>query len=334
MFDPSNWFGPSPASSLGCIVFGLVLLYYGAEWFVAAASEFAVRIGITPLVVGLTVVAFGTSAPELAVSIDSNLKGSGGMAIGNVVGSNICNLCLVLGLSAVVFPLAIQRQVIRREMPILLGSTLVFVFFLRDGVVSSVEAMVLAVAIIVYVISSLLAARNGDNEESSDDVPEELVVVAREGGMGRVAWNVFVIIAGVIILIGGAKLMVFGGARVASSFGVSEAVIGLTLFAFGTSLPELATSIVAAVKKQSDIIVGNVVGSCIFNLLAVVGFTGCVAPLQAQAITNIDLIVMMACTMVVLPVMWNRFKLNRWEGVVLFLVYVGYVGWLASQQLG
>lgn len=317
----------------GFIIVGLVLLYYGAEWFVAAASEFAVRIGITPLVVGLTVVAFGTSAPELAVSIDSNLKGSGGMAVGNVIGSNICNICLVLGLSAVVFPLAIQRQVIRREMPILLLATVVFMFFLNDGVITRLEGGVLALGIIIYVATSLLAARKEEDAESSEDVPEELIKAARQGGKGRAAWNVFVIIAGMVILVAGAKAMVHGGANVARDFGVSEAVIGLTLFAFGTSLPELATSLVAAMKKQGDIIVGNVVGSCIFNLLAVVGFTGCVAPLAVQENITIDLIVMVAISFIVLPMMWHRLKLNRWEGVILFAAYLGYIGWTGFQQL-
>lgn len=318
---------------IGYIVLGLIMLYYGAEWFVAAASEFAVRIGITPLVVGLTVVAFGTSAPELAVSIDSNLKGSGGMAIGNVIGSNICNICLVLGLSAVVFPLAIQRQVIRREMPVLLVATIVFVSFLSDGVVNRMEAALLALGILIYVVTSLRAARNESNTESSEDVPEELIEAAGKGGIARAAWNIFVMIIGMIILVIGAKAMVHGGANIASSFGVSEALIGLTLFAFGTSLPELATSIVAAMKRQGDIIVGNVVGSCIFNLLAVVGFTGCIAPLEANAITNIDLILLMVTSFIVLPMMWHRFTLNRWEGILLLMTYLGYVGWLATQQL-
>lgn len=320
--------------NLGFVVLGLVLLYYGAEWFVAAAAEFAVRIGITPLVVGLTVVAFGTSAPELAVSIDSNLKGSGGMAIGNVVGSNICNICLVLGLSAFVFPLFIQDQVVRREMPILLGATCLFVFLLKDGVINLSEAAILATGIILYVVISLLAARKTKNAESSDEVPNELIEAARSSGPGRALWNVLLIIIGMAVLVLGAKSMVFGGENLAKGLGVSEAVIGLTLFAFGTSLPELATSLVAAMKKQGDIIVGNVVGSCVFNILAVVGFTGCIAPLTVQENINVDLAVMVAITVIVLPMMWYRLKLNRGDGLVLFLIYVGYIGWIGAGQSG
>lgn len=314
------------------IILGLVFLYYGAEWLVAAASELAVRMGISPLVVGLTVVAFGTSAPELVVSIDSNLQGSGGMATGNVLGSNICNICLVLGLSAVVFPLAIQKQVIRREMPILLVSTIVFVFFLSDGVINQFESLILAIGIVTYVITSLIQARKEPNADESDDVPAELIEAARSGGAGRVIRNLVVIVIGIGVLVAGAKLMVFGGANLARQFGFSEAVIGLTLFAFGTSLPELATSLVAALKKQGDIIVGNVVGSCIFNLLAVVGFTGCIAPLTATDISSIDLIVLLVTSFIALPMMWHRFKLNRWEGVLLFLGYLGYVGWLVVKE--
>lgn len=317
---------------LAWIILGLVLLYYGAEWLVAGASELAVRLGISPLVVGLTVVAFGTSAPELAVSIDSNLKGSGGMALGNVLGSNVCNLCLVLGVAALVWPLGIQRQVIRREMPILLVATLVFAFFLRDGLLSQMEAAVLAVGIIFYVVTSLMQARKDPHADVSDDVPQELIDAAKSGGSKRAMWNVFLVIGGVIVLVIGANRMVFGGANLAREFGVSEAVIGLTLFAFGTSLPELATSVVAAMKKQGDIIVGNAVGSCIFNLLAVVGFTGLIAPLQATGITNTDVIMMIVTSFLVLPLMWHRFNINRGEGGLLTLVYLGYVGTLIAGE--
>ncbi|MDB4386621.1 calcium/sodium antiporter [Akkermansiaceae bacterium] len=317
---------------LACILLGLVLLYFGAEWLVAGASELAVRLGISPLVVGLTVVAFGTSAPELAVSIDSNLNESGGMAIGNVLGSNICNLCLVLGVAALVWPLGIQRQVIRREMPILLVATVVFAFFLRDGVISQMEAGIFAGGIILYVVTSLLQAREDPTADSSDAIPPELVEAAQAGGVKRALWNVTLIIIGIGFLVLGANRMVYGGANLARAFGVSEAVIGLTLFAFGTSLPELATSIVAALKKQGDIIVGNAVGSCIFNILAVVGFTGLIAPLEATGITDFDVAVMIVTSFLVLPLMWHRFNINRWEGALLTMCYLGYVGWLVVSE--
>ena len=317
---------------LAWIILGLVLLYYGAEWLVAGASELAVRLGITPLVVGLTVVAFGTSAPELAVSIDSNLKGSGGMALGNVLGSNICNLCLVLGVAALVWPLGIQRQVIRREMPILMVATVGFAYFLRDGVLSQVEALFLTIGIVLYVTTSLMHARLNPQFDVSEDVPSELIAAAKSGGAKRAVWNVFLVVIGIAVLVIGANRMVHGGANFARAFGVSEAVIGLTLFAFGTSLPELATSVVAALKKQGDIVVGNAVGSCIFNLLAVVGFTGLIAPLEATGITNTDVVMMIVTTFLIVPLMWHRFNINRWEGGLLTLIYLGYTGSLVARE--
>ncbi|MGJ8696542.1 MAG: calcium/sodium antiporter [Verrucomicrobiaceae bacterium] len=316
------------------IVLGLVLLYYGAEWLVAGAAELAVRLGITPLVVGLTVVAFGTSAPELAVSIDSNLKGSAGMAVGTVLGSNICNLCLVLGVAALVWPLAIQRQVIRREMPILLVVSVIFAWFLRDARIAQWEAGILAVGIVGYVWASLRQARNEPSSVIVDDVPEELIEGAKEGGAGRVVRDILLVVVGIGVLVGGAKLMVFGGGNLARAFGVSESVIGLTLFAFGTSLPELATSVVAALKKQGDIIVGNAVGSCIFNILAVIGFTGVIAPMEARGITTVDIAVMLLAAFLITPMMWHQFRLNRWEGALLVMGYFGYTGYLVVKQMG
>ena len=314
-----------------CWIFlGLVLLYYGAEWLVKGSSELAIRLGISPLVIGLTVVAFGTSAPELVVSIKANWSGQGGMAIGNVIGSNICNICLVLGIGAAIFPLAIHRQVIRREMPILLVATIVFSLMLRNGEIERWEAAILAVGIIFYVIFSLIEARSDPGADCSEEVPPEMIEEVRKSGTGRIFYDLLLIILGAVLLVAGADRMVYGGEHVARAFGVSEAVIGLTLFAFGTSLPELATSVVAAMKKQGDIIVGNAVGSCIFNLLAVVGIAGLVAPLKADGVTVIHIGVMLGAAIILMPMMWHRMKLDRWEGLLLFVGYLGFVGWLVS----
>ncbi len=312
---------------IGWVVGGLVLLYFGAEWLVRGSSELAIRFGISPLVVGLTVVAFGTSAPELVVSVKANLDGNGGMAIGNVVGSNICNIALVLGVGAVIFPIAIQRQVIRREMPILLVASTVFLLMMRDGVMDRLEAGVLFGGILLYIITSLVEARKED-VEASDDVPPEVIEAARNSGRGRLFFNIFLIILGGITLVIGADRMVVGGEHIARFYGVSEAIIGLTLFAFGTSLPELATSVVAAIKKQGDIIVGNAVGSCIFNLLAVVGVAGLIAPLQGEGVTLIHYGVMLAVAIILMPMMWHRMRLDRWEGVLLVIGYLGFTTWL------
>lgn len=322
----------SPAVSeillnIGWVVGGLVLLYFGAEWLVRGASELAIRFGISPLVVGLTVVAFGTSAPELVVSVKANLDGNGGMAIGNVVGSNICNIALVLGLGAVIFPIAIQRQVIRREMPILLVASTVFLLMMRDGVMDRIEAGILFGGIILYIITSLVEAKKEDCEDS-DEVPPEVIEAARSGGGKRILLNILLIVGGGVTLVIGADRMVLGGAEIARSFGVPEAIIGLTLFAFGTSLPELATSVVAALKKQGDIIVGNAVGSCIFNILAVVGVAGLIAPLQGDGVTMIHYGVMLGVAVILMPMMWHRMRLDRWEGVLLVIGYLGFTTWL------
>ena len=312
---------------IGWVVLGLVLLYFGAEWLVQGASELAIRFGISPLVVGLTVVAFGTSAPELVVSVKANFEGNGGMAIGNVVGSNICNIALVLALGAVIYPLAIQRQVIRREMPVLLVSTAVFLLMMRDGVVDRVEAGILFGGVVLYIVTSLVQAQSEDINES-DDVPAELVEAARNGGKNRIYFNLFLVVVGALVLVAGADRMVFGGERIARFYGVPEAIIGLTLFAFGTSLPELATSVVAAFKKQGDIIVGNAVGSCIFNLLAVIGVAGLVKPLEGQGMTMIHYGVMLGVAFILMPMMYHRMKLDRWEGVTLLIGYAGFTAWL------
>ena len=312
---------------IGWVVAGLVLLYFGAEWLVRGSSELAIRFGISPLVVGLTVVAFGTSAPELVVSVKANLDGSGGMAIGNVVGSNICNIALVLGVGAVIFPLGIQRQVVRREMPVLLGSTLVFLLMIKDGVIGRLEGGALFVGVLIYVIASLVQARKED-PNVSEDLDPEVIKAAKAGGLGRVSLNIFLIVIGALLLVLGADRMVVGGESIARFYGVPDASIGLTLFAFGTSLPELATSVVAAMKKEGDIIVGNAVGSCIFNLLAVVGLAGVVSPLKGEGVTVIHLAVMLALTVILMPMMLHRMKLDRWEGALLVTGYLGFTAWL------
>jgi len=312
---------------IGWVVAGLVLLYFGAEWLVRGSSELAIRFGISPLVVGLTVVAFGTSAPELVVSVKANLDGSGGMAIGNVVGSNICNIALVLGVGAVIFPLGIKRQVVRREMPVLLGSTLVFLLMIKDGVISRLEGGALFVGVLIYVIASLVQARKED-PNVSEDLDPEVIKAAKAGGLGRVSLNIFLIVIGALLLVLGADRMVVGGESIARFYGVPEAIIGLTLFAFGTSLPELATSVVGAMKKEGDIIVGNAVGSCIFNLLAVVGLAGVVSPLKGEGVTVIHLAVMLALTVILMPMMLHRMKLDRWEGALLVTGYLGFTAWL------
>ena len=249
------------------------------------------------------------------------------MAIGNVVGSNICNIALVLGVGAMIFPLAIQPQVIRREMPVLLGATLIFLLMIKDGVIDSLEGGVLFAGVLLYVVTSLVQARKED-PNVSEDLDPEVIKAAKNAGLARVFLDLFLIVIGALLLVLGADRMVVGGENIARFYGVPEAIIGLTLFAFGTSLPELATSVVAAMKKQGDIIVGNAVGSCIFNLLAVVGLAGIVSPLKGEGVTVIHLSVMLAVTVILMPMMLHRMKLDRWEGVLLVTGYLGFTVWL------
>ena len=312
------------------VILGLVTLYYGAEYLVKGSSELALSMGISPLVVGLTVVAFGTSAPELVVSVKANLEGNGGMAIGNVVGSNICNIALILGFSSVIFPLQIHQQVIRRELPILAAVTLFFAWMIQDGIISRLEGAILFIGVILYVFSSLKAATREPVElpHPEGEGPLDKTPDSQARGKRELFLNLLLILGGCILLVFGADRMVYGGANIARSFGVSEAVIGLTLFAFGTSLPELATSIVAALKKQGDLIVGNAVGSCIFNILAVVGMTGIIADLAATGINSVHVTVMIVTSLIILPMMWHRMVLDRWEGVILTLGYLCFSTWL------
>ena len=321
----------------GWLALGLVLLVKGADWLVKGSADLALKIGITPLVVGLTVVAFGTSAPELIASLKANLLDppQGGLALGNVIGSNICNIGLVLGFTALLRPLPVDRQVIVRDMPILLLASVVFLLFLRDGVIERWEGVVFAVGVVTYTLGSLfIAKKRGVVADTSGELDEEEIAAAQTAGPRQVAFSVLTLIVGLGLLVLGADLLVSSGLELARTFGVPEAVIGLTMIALGTSLPELATSIVAARKGEIDIITGNAIGSCVFNLLAVVGITAAVAPIVAVDISQIDLAVMMAVTVGVLVLGIAGKRLDRWQGGLLLLVYLAYSGYLAAQSAG
>ncbi len=306
------------------LIAGLVALYYGAEWLVKGASEIALKFGVSPLVVGLTVVAFGTSAPELLVCLES-MRGAvpkPDVALGNVIGSNICNIALILGVGALMKPITIHKQIIKREVPILLGASLVFVLSLLDGEVQRWEGIVMAVGIVCYVVSSLRSAgkEGGESEEFST---EDLEKVKQSGSL-RIVMNIGLVCIGLVTLKFGAEWLVTHGSAIARHFHVSEAIIALLVFAIGTSLPELATSIIAAKRGEGDIITGNAVGSCIFNILAVVGITASVYPLASEGIEWVDLGVMLGVIVLILPFMWLRMQINRAQGATLLLGYFAY----------
>jgi len=313
-------------TSILILLAGFALLYFGGEYLVKGSSSLALQLGVTPLLVGLTVVAFGTSSPELAVSIKAGLAGAGDLALGNVVGSNIFNILGILGIASLVQPMTVKAQIIRVDMPIVIGVSLLLCFLLRDGEISRLEGVGLFAAILAYVAFSILLARREKREvqdEYAEGIPED----------HRALWlNLVFIVGGVAALIFGGRFFVDGSVAIARLVGVSEAVIGLTIVAIGTSMPELATSLIASAKKEGDIAIGNVVGSNIFNILSILGITAMLQPLSMGNISWMDLGVMVAAAVILLPLMRTGFRIERWEGGLMLAGYVGYVVWLISQQ--
>ncbi|MGI9240003.1 MAG: calcium/sodium antiporter [Verrucomicrobiales bacterium] len=316
--------------NISALILGLVALYFGAEWLVGGSSRLALRFGLSPLVVGLTVVAFGTSAPEMFVSIGFNMNGLPDASVGNIVGSNICNIALILGLSALIRPLDIKGQIIKREMPILIIASMALIAMLWDGKLAQWEGGLLTCGIIVYVVTSLRLAKTAGSE-LLDEFENEFGDEESASGGGKPLVFTLLIIAGLLTLVLGSHLLQVGAVFIAKGFGVSEAIIGLTLLAFGTSLPELATSIVACMKNEGDIVAGNAVGSSIFNIFAVLGVTAAIKEMKITAIEPVDLGVMMAAAVLVVPMMATRRRLARSEGLILVVCYLAYVASLAMR---
>lgn len=298
----------------------LVLLFFGAEWLVRGSASLALRLGLTPLVIGLTVVAYGTSMPELVVSTKAALQGQGDIAAGNVVGSNIFNICIILGLSALVYPLRVKMQLIRLDTPIMIAVSVLLLALLADSRLGRFEAALFLLGIVAYTAFNLRLARKEVNAEVKAEFAES--VPPRHGKL----WlDLLLIVGGLAVLVLGSRVLVSNSIGLAQLLGVSEAVIGLTIVAAGTSMPELATSIIAAWRKQPDIAIGNVVGSNIYNILAILGVSGLLSPLHAPGIRMFDLYVMLGTAIVLLPLMWSRFVVTRGEGALLVAAYCGYV---------
>lgn len=302
---------------------GGILLIIGAEALVRGASRLALGIGISPLVVGLTVVAFGTSAPELAVSVGAGLSGQGDVALGNVVGSNIFNILLILGLSALVAPLAVALRLIRREVPLMIGVSVLTLLFALNGSIDRLEGILLFAGIIAYTF--LLIRQSRREERESREVIEGLPEMSETPVP---LWkNLLFILAGLVALVLGADFLVTSASAIATQLGMSDLVIGLTVVAAGTSLPELATSVLASIRGERDIAVGNIIGSNIFNVLAVLGATGMIAPggidIPRGALT-FDIPVMIAVAIATLPVLFRTLQISRWEGAAFLLYYLFY----------
>ena len=308
-------------------ILGGVMLYYGAEFLVKGGVSIALKFKITPLVIGLTLVAFATSAPELAVSISASLNGSGDVAMGNVVGSNICNIALILGLSALIAPLPVNKKLLKLDMPLMLGASLVLaLFYLLNNGVNRWQGAIFFAGVLAYTVWSIYSSRKEGVSEDDGGDEVEIKEVSTLLSIGLV-------IAGLLILVFGARFFVGCATFVATKLGVPEAVIALTVVAFGTSLPELATSIVAALKHEQDIAIGNVVGSNIFNILCIMGVSPMIKPIAARGITLLDMGLMIGIAALLWAMMIFGKKINRLEGALFLVINFTYVGYLVYKVL-
>ncbi len=308
--------------SFGLLVLGLVLLYYGAEFLVKGSSSLAFQLGVTPLLIGITIIAFGTSSPELTVSVGAALTGNSGIALGNVVGSNICNILLILGIAALIRPLEVKVQLVRLDVPVLIVCSVVLGLFLIDRTISRIEGGVLFAGICLYVFYNIREARKARlkvQEQVSEDAGIEIIVPSR---------SVLFAVSGLLLLLTGGYVFVEAAVKLATHFGVSKILIGLTIVAIGTSLPELATTVLASIKGAADIAIGNVVGSNIFNILAILGLVAIIQPIQDVEIDVWDITVMIGAAVCLLPVMRTGFQISRREGFVLLLLYAAYMTFL------
>lgn len=308
--------------SVVSIAGGLLILTAGADALVRGSSSLARRVGLSPLVIGLTVVAIGTSLPELLVSLGAALRGSGDVALGNVIGSNISNIGLILGTAALVRAIGVQAQIIRIDAPILVLCSLVLAGMTLDGQLDRIDGVLLVTGIIAYVTFSVWAARKEENPDVQAEFDEGLP--KKHGWLADLGF----LVGGLVGLLLGAHFLVEGAVYIAKTFGVSQLVIGLTIVAVGTSLPELATSLTAAFRGEGDIAIGNAIGSSIFNILAILGVTVTVQPLSTAQVSYVDLAVMTGLALAVVPLMRTRFTLSRREGALLLVLYLAYVGYL------
>ena len=306
------------------VLAGLILLYYGAEWLVDGGAKLALRLGVSPLFVAMTIMAYGTSAPELMIGIRAAIDGSGDIAVGNVVGSNIFNIAAALGIAALICPLPVGKKLYRFELPVtVLASLLVGFFLMRDDTIHITEGLIFLSIFAGCVAYSLINAKRGSG--AAVDTPAEAAETA-DVRKNSVVKCVALIIVGLATVVGGADLLVRGAVALARSWGVTETLIALTIVAAGTSLPELVITAMAAFKKQHDIAVGNIVGSCIFNILCILGIVGVMKPVPANDITTLDvsLMIALAAALLFIPLLTKR-TLTRWTGGMFLGIYVTYV---------
>ena len=306
------------------ILIGVVVVLWGADRLTEGAVGVAERLRIPQLVIGLTIVAIGTSMPEFCVSLVSALKGTADLAVGNVVGSNIFNSLLIVGITAMVAPMTILKSTVRLDIPFALLASVMLAAFCYDGELTRLDAGILFGLFLVFMFITLQHAKRGEKKEESEENED-----AKERERTMAVWKmVALILVGLACLVLGSNVFVDGATKVAAALGVSDAVIGLTVVAMGTSMPELATSVVAARKGNSGIAIGNVLGSNVFNILLVIGLTGVINPMHIQGITWIDLSMLILSMVLLLLFSYTKYTIARWEGAVLTILFAGYMVWL------
>ena len=305
------------------IVGGLILLYFGADWLVGGAVKVALYFGLSPLIVGLTVVALGTSIPEALVSVQASIENQGGIALGNVIGSNILNIALILGISSLLTPLKVDSHLVKADVPLLAGATFMLVVLLEDFHISRMEGSFLLLCIIGYIVGNILSVKRTSNEENKIDGVEV------SAGTSNNLWkDVSLLMLGLVALALGSNYLVSGAVSLARIFELSEALIGLTIVSIGTGTPELATALMAAHRKKADLAIGNAVGSNLFNIMFVVGLAGLVAPLDANGIKSTDLYVMLGLSLLLLPTVITGRVIDRKEGILFLSIYFCYLYFL------
>ena len=360
----------SMAINIVLLVLGVIIVLKGADWLTDGAVNIATRFGVSQMVIGLTIVAIGTSMPEFCVSMVSALKGTPDLAVGNVVGSNTLNTLLIVGCSALVAPIMVKRSSVKRDIPFAVVASLLMLLFCLDGAIGRVDAAVLFAGFCLFMFVTLKYAKTTEehaatvatsgaamataaaastsvseaptsqssapeasvSQTSASEAPTSQSSVS-EASVASMLKAIVMLVVGLLCLIAGSNMFVDNASFVASSLGVSDAVIGLTIVAGGTSLPELATSMVSAKKGNSDIAIGNVIGSNVFNILMIIGITGLVKPMHIAGITTLDLIMMLASMLLMWFFCRTTYKVKRWEGAVLTIVYLAYLTWLVMNAV-
>lgn len=345
----------SMAINIVLLVLGVIIVLKGADWLTDGAVNIATRFGVSQMVIGLTIVAMGTSMPEFCVSMVSALKGTPDLAVGNVVGSNTLNTLLIVGCSALVAPIMVKRSSVKRDIPFAVVASLLMLLFCLDGAIGRVDAAVLFAGFCLFMFVTLKYAKTTEEHAATVATSGAAMATAAaastsvseastshtsapkastsqpsapEASVASMLKAIVMLVVGLLCLIAGSNMFVDNASFVASSLGVSDAVIGLTIVAGGTSLPELATSMVSAKKGNSDIAIGNVIGSNVFNILMIIGITGLVKPMHIAGITTLDLIMMLASMLLMWFFCRTTYKVKRWEGAVLTIVYLAYLTWL------